>query len=98
MALDLPFALAKQNIEAMNAVENTNTKNAAKGNSLPKASLLTNNSKIDFDKKWIATIFAFPCKWGISSSGRALAWHVRGDRFDPGILHLKKDSVSAESF
>ena len=24
---------------------------------------------------------------GISSSGRALAWHVRGDRFDPGILH-----------
>src|SRR5450755_1595250 len=25
---------------------------------------------------------------GISSSGRALAWHVRGDRFDPGILHF----------
>ena len=28
-------------------------------------------------------------KRGISSSGRALAWHVRGDRFDPGILHFK---------
>ena len=25
--------------------------------------------------------------WGISSAGRALAWHARGHRFDPGILH-----------
>jgi hypothetical protein len=25
--------------------------------------------------------------WGISSFGRALAWHARGDRFDSGILH-----------
>jgi hypothetical protein len=24
---------------------------------------------------------------GISSFGRALAWHARGDRFDSGILH-----------
>ncbi len=24
---------------------------------------------------------------GISSSGRAFAWHAKGDRFDPGILH-----------
>ncbi len=24
---------------------------------------------------------------GISSIGRALAWHARGNRFDPGILH-----------
>ena len=27
--------------------------------------------------------------WGISSAGRALAWHARGHRFDPGILHHK---------
>ena len=25
--------------------------------------------------------------WGISSVGRALAWHARGHRFEPGILH-----------
>ena len=28
--------------------------------------------------------------WGISSIGRALAWHARGNRFDPGILHSFK--------
>ena len=27
--------------------------------------------------------------WGISSAGRALAWHARGQRFDPAILHQK---------
>ena len=27
-------------------------------------------------------------KRGISSAGRALAWHARGHRFDPVILHL----------
>ena len=27
--------------------------------------------------------------WGISSVGRALAWHARGHRFESGILHLK---------
>ena len=27
--------------------------------------------------------------WGISSAGRALAWHARGHRFDPGNLHIK---------
>ena len=26
-------------------------------------------------------------KWGISSVGRALAWHARGQRFEPAILH-----------
>ncbi len=26
-------------------------------------------------------------KRGISSVGRALAWHARGHRFEPGILH-----------
>ena len=30
-----------------------------------------------------------PKIWGISSAGRALAWHARGHRFDPGILHQK---------
>ena len=28
-------------------------------------------------------------RWGFSSAGRALAWHARGHRFDPGILHQK---------
>lgn len=27
-------------------------------------------------------------KWGISSVGRALVWHTRGDRFETGILHV----------
>ena len=27
--------------------------------------------------------------WGISSAGRALAWHARGQRFDSAILHQK---------
>src|SRR5690348_12491078 len=30
--------------------------------------------------------FAFPA-WGHSSAGRALQWHCRGRRFDPGWLH-----------
>ena len=43
--------------------------------------------------KWV---FTFVCELktiyfcnprGISSSGRAFAWHARGDPFDPGILH-----------
>jgi hypothetical protein len=28
--------------------------------------------------------------WGISSVGRALAWHARGHRFESGILHNNK--------
>ena len=28
--------------------------------------------------------------WGISSAGRALAWHARGQRFDPAILHQEE--------
>jgi hypothetical protein len=28
--------------------------------------------------------------WGFSSAGRALAWHARGHRFDPGNLHQKE--------
>ena len=26
-------------------------------------------------------------KWGISSVGRVFAWHARGQRFEPAILH-----------
>ena len=26
--------------------------------------------------------------WGISSAGRALAWHARGHQFKSGILHF----------
>ena len=33
-----------------------------------------------------------PNIWGFSSAGRALAWHARGHRFDPGNLHQKKAS------
>ena len=33
--------------------------------------------------------FASWISWGISSAGRALAWHARGQRFDPAILHQK---------
>ena len=28
--------------------------------------------------------------WGYSSAGRALAWHARGQEFDPPYLHHKK--------
>ena len=28
--------------------------------------------------------------WGYSSAGRALAWHARGQRFDPAYLHHSK--------
>ncbi len=28
-----------------------------------------------------------PRVWGYSSAGRALAWHARGQRFDPAYLH-----------
>ena len=31
-----------------------------------------------------------PDIWGFSSAGRALAWHARGHRFDPGNLHQKE--------
>jgi hypothetical protein len=31
-----------------------------------------------------------PNIWGFSSAGRALAWHARGHRFDPGNLHQNK--------
>ncbi len=35
-------------------------------------------------------IFAIQVKWGASSVGRALAWHARGHRFDPVVLHRDK--------
>ena len=38
LSLDSSFALAKQNIEAINAAENAGTKNGAKGNNMPQAS------------------------------------------------------------
>ena len=38
------------------------------------------------------------CSWGYSSAGRALAWHARGQRFDPAYLHqYKKKSEIASS-
>ena len=35
------------------------------------------------------SLFLQPLR-GISSVGRALAWHARGQRFDPAILHKIK--------
>ncbi len=32
--------------------------------------------------------------WGISSVGRALAWHARGQRFDPAMLHQFQSRLS----
>ena len=32
--------------------------------------------------------------WGYSSAGRALAWHARGQRFDPVYLHQKRSPSS----
>ena len=29
--------------------------------------------------------------WGYSSAGRALAWHARGQRFDPAYLHQQQN-------
>ncbi|CAM2189496.1 hypothetical protein PSAC2689_90088 [Paraburkholderia sacchari] len=33
------------------------------------------------------------CKGGYSSAGRALAWHARGQRFDPAYLHHQNSVV-----
>ncbi len=33
------------------------------------------------------SIIAVPLIRGYSSAGRALAWHARGQRFDPAYLH-----------
>src|SRR6218665_2224778 len=35
------------------------------------------------DEPWVSVAIG----WGYSSVGRALAWHARGHRFDPGYLH-----------
>src|SRR5207302_11068352 len=34
--------------------------------------------------------------WGYSSAGRALAWHARGQRFDPAYLHHRSDRGALE--
>ena len=44
---------------------------------------------IKFPTKTPSKRFASWILWGISSAGRALAWHARGQRFDPAILHQK---------
>ena len=35
--------------------------------------------------------------WGYSSVGRALAWHARGQRFDPAYLHQIKQGLRWKS-
>src|SRR5437762_8271609 len=37
-----------------------------------------------------------PSPWGYSSAGRALAWHARGQRFDPAYLHHRSDRGALE--
>jgi hypothetical protein len=37
-------------------------------------------------------------QWGHSSAGRALAWHARGRRFDPGWLHHSLDQHPLDCF
>ena len=46
-------------------------------------------------------LIAFKGIRGISSVGRALAWHARGQRFDPAILHtyiLRLSALLLEAF
>ena len=38
-----------------------------------------------------------PSYWGISSVGRALAWHARGRRFESCILHLESLVICREN-
>ena len=45
---------------------------------------------INSQQKTPSKRFASWILWGISSAGRALAWHARGHRFDPGNLHQKE--------
>ena len=40
-------------------------------------------------------MFSVPDTWGYSSAGRALAWHARGQEFDPPYLHHKESDNHA---
>jgi DNA-binding protein VF530 len=42
------------------------------------------------NKKILSNFYLSSCHndWGISSVGRALAWHVKGHRFESDILHI----------
>ena len=37
-------------------------------------------------------------KWGISSSGRALAWHARGGQFESDMLHSPRSTPAGIFF
>ena len=39
-----------------------------------------------------------PNQWGISSAGRALAWHARGQEFESPMLHKKGLQSICEPF
>src|SRR4051812_9104682 len=41
----------------------------------------------------LGTAIIRPLAWGYSSAGRALAWHARGQRFDPAYLHHTNRAV-----
>ena len=40
-------------------------------------------------------MFSVPDTWGYSSAGRALAWHARGQEFEPPYLHHKESDNHA---
>ena len=42
----------------------------------------------------IVTPMQYQVLWGVSSVGRAFAWHAKGQRFDPVILHQVLWAVS----
>ena len=45
-----------------------------------------------------SNIVVFPVLRGHSSAGRALAWHARGRRFDPGWLHQERLEIVVPFF
>ena len=49
---------------------------------------------VPLQPEWIIPIF----KWGISSSGRALAWHARGGQFESDMLHSPRSTPAGIFF
>ena len=49
------------------------------------------DSNFALTRKSVNAIISFVVTtWGYSSAGRALAWHARGQEFDPPYLHHKE--------
>ena len=50
------------------------------------------NSSIALKAMWSCPLFKPLVSGGLAQLARALAWHARGHRFDPDILHFALDS------